>query len=154
MKGDRYLLALTEFQNAAAQKLAEAGLPDAAGVQRTGQSFEPGSPTAVLRAKLIIEEAVELAAALLGDNPERLCLDACERLPEHIEATEEEALKEFCDYLVVGFGTAATYDWPTTTAFNRVDANNKLKLQNSTVRADGKILKPANHPKVVLKDLL
>lgn len=154
MPASKPFQSLAEFQNAIVSKMTEAGWPFAAAVHEPEQVFKPGNATAVLAAKLVIEEAVELAAVLLGESPEPYFLDAIDRLEGKFGGSEEDALKELSDVLYVSYRVAVVYDWNSSAAFNRVHDNNMNKILNGTVRSDGKLQKPANHSKVILKDLI
>lgn len=125
--------ALWEFQKALAKK---SFLDPNTKLQMMGQTFEPGSKSAELSARLNAEEFGELAEEL-GPN-----------------GTAENALKELCDCLYVLVRIAVIYGWPLEEAFARVHENNMLKLETCTLRHDGKLIKAANHPKVYLKDLV
>lgn len=92
------------------------------------------------RKALILEETKEL-------------LDEMPQLEDSVH-DHEHMLKEACDVLYVVYGLAAALGWDIDHAFKRVHANNMLKLQNGSIRDDGKLLKPTNHPKVDLSDLV
>lgn len=128
----QFMTSLREFQSALSQKL-EGTIQGAS--QEPDQKFVPGSYTSHLRGILIEEEAREVCQALKS-------------------GTKEEVLKELSDLIVVTVGTAVVYGMDLTTAFNRVHDNNMLKIANGTVRDDGKLIKPSDHPKVRLEDLV
>jgi predicted HAD superfamily Cof-like phosphohydrolase len=67
----------------------------------------------------------------------------------------ENILKELADIQYVLLGTVLEHGMQDVfeEAFNRVHANNMLKLEKGTLRSDGKIQKPENFPSVDLKDL-
>lgn len=96
--------------------------------------FVPNHPAAQLQSRLIEEEAVEVLDALALQ-------------------TEEQLLKELCDLLYVTFDTAWKYDLPIWQAFQEVHKNNLLKTEYPR-NEYGKIIKPANHPKVNLRNLI
>lgn len=121
-------MALREFQHAVHEKTGDYR-------QRLGQTYDPTSDTAKLRRRLILEEAQEFVEALN-------------------EYDEEHALKEFCDLLYVVYGTAVCYGWNIAPAFMRVHNNNLSKVRNGTVNEFGKLVKPEDHPKVILTDLV
>lgn len=80
-----------------------------------------------------------------------------EEFEEFMEAVEykgkSEVTKELCDLLVVLLRFAVHYDLPLNLAYKRVYDNNMGKAKLGKVRADGKIMKPDNYPKVNLDDL-
>jgi hypothetical protein len=53
----------------------------------------------------------------------------------------------------VVFGTVVTYDLPVERAFKIVHENNMLKI-NYPRNEKGKIVKPVDHPKVNLKEII
>jgi predicted HAD superfamily Cof-like phosphohydrolase len=99
-----------------------------------------------LRQDLIEEEALEVRDAL-----DDLMSGAH---PYEDKAVRAHVLKELCDLVYVAVGTAEALEMDFDTAFTRVHNNNMLKLENTELREDGKLLKPQDHPKVDLEDLV
>jgi predicted HAD superfamily Cof-like phosphohydrolase len=99
-----------------------------------------------LREDLIREEHHEVMEALedLMSSP----------IPEDDKVARSHVLKELCDLVYVAVGTAEALDLDFDTAFTRVHNNNMLKLENTKLREDGKLLKPKDHPVVNLEDLV
>jgi len=83
--------------------------------------------------RLIEEESKELVHALKHENHDAI-------------------LKEICDLVYVAVGTAVARGYNFSEAFKRVHNSNMSKLDNCTVREDGKILKGANYTPPDLKD--
>lgn len=129
------LARLACYQHALVKKIRPVD-PELASRQKPGQLWYPKSPVAALRAKLILEEAHELAEALTNG------------------ASEAEVLKETADVLVVTLGTSAIYEHPIYEAFFKVMDDNFRRIEESTVREDGKLIKPINYPKLNLQGLL
>ena len=120
---------LAEFHRLSDQRLREAGAEvcEDAWDDRNNRKHK-------LRRKLIREEVDELIEAMCFED-------------------REAVAKELADVLYVVLPVAFIFDIPIQEVFNRVHDNNMLKLNNATIREDGKILKDPNHPKVVLGDL-
>lgn len=127
-----YVNSLNDFQTALSQKL-DGTIQGAS--QEPNQPFRAGTYTSRLRGILIEEEAREVCQALKSGNA-------------------DDVLKELADLIVVTVGTAVVYGMDIDTAFERVHENNMAKIKNGTVRDDGKLVKPRDHPKVDLKDLV
>jgi phosphoribosyl-ATP pyrophosphohydrolase len=123
-----YQLALRDFQIAVANKMQPSGL-------WTPKPFVPNDYMAQLREKLIMEEAEEVSEEL-------------------IDGTKAGLAKELADLLYVVFGTAAEYNIPLWDVFLRVHVNNLLKIKNSHFNDFGKLVKPKDHPKVDLSDIV
>lgn len=72
--------------------------------------------------------------------------------------TKENALKELADLVYVTYGYAVTFGWDLDEAFRRVHENNmgRMYQPDGTIkrRADGKIIKNKDYPKVDLGDLV
>ena len=105
-----------------------AGTPD-----RDCPSY-PGKDRVNLRKHLIQEEALEVIEALS-------------------KGTFEELAKELADLLVVTYGAAAEFGIPMDKIFEEVHRSNMSKI-GGPVRADGKLLKPANYASPNLAPLL
>lgn len=81
---------------------------------------------------------------------------------EYVDACDDNDLTEVLDALVdkayILFGTINAHGMQSVfeEAFNRVHDNNSLKCPGGICefREDGKLKKPANHPKVELNDLV
>lgn len=129
------IIQLREFQRAIQKKYAINGFAELAARVRLDQQFVAGNEAAELRANLVEEECKELAEALRT-------------------GTLKEVLKELCDVLYVAMAIAAVYALPIIPAFNRVHKNNMDKIAGGTIRADGKLVKPADHPKPDFSDLV
>ena len=108
--------------------------------QAVGQPIgvKPTPELALLRQRLILEEAKEASAELLRP-----------------EIDKEALTKELADILYVVYGTAVTFGLPLDVAFNRVHASNMSKLVDGKPlkRADGKVLKGPNYQPPKLDDL-
>lgn len=92
-----------------------------------------------------------LYAALIGE-------EADEWRSEYLRDTREEQLKELADLVYVVYGFANSKGWDLDEAVRRVHENNlgRCIQPDGTVqrRADGKILKNPDYPKVNLSDLV
>lgn len=126
---------LRQFHSTLAQKYRDNGMPALAEAVDVDQSWAGSVATKKLRAALIEEEAKELLEAIEEDDP------------EHV-------LKELCDLIYVTVAICAVFGMDFQTAFSRVHMNNMAKIENGTVREDGKLMKPKDHPKVKLGDLV
>ena len=103
-----------------------------------------------LRRKLIKEERIEADQALIDlMNANEFGADKAT-----ITRLRGEVLKELCDVVYVAIGAAVAMGMDFDVAFNRVHANNMLKLDDPHIRADGKLEKPPGHEVVDLKDLV
>lgn len=125
----------------------------------------PGLPdenTRVLRARLILEEALETCDALgvrvtegrgetdltLGDNFDKLNFDV---FTDETEETKKEPdlvqIADGCaDISVVTTGTLVSCGISDGPLLREVDDNNLLKLAKGTVDAHGKLTKHPDHP--------
>lgn len=101
-------------------------------------NVEPTVDLALLRQRLIMEEAKEASAELLRPQIDKAALT-----------------KELADLLYVVYGTAITFGLPLDTVFNRVHASNMSKLVDGKplYRDDGKVLKGPNYQPPKLDDL-
>jgi predicted HAD superfamily Cof-like phosphohydrolase len=92
-----------------------------------------------------------LYAALIGE-------EADEWRSEYLRDTKEEQLKELADLVYVIYGFANAKGWDLDEAVRRVHINNlgRCIQPDGSVqrRADGKILKNPDYPKVNLTDLV
>lgn len=122
-----YVKALTEFHEA---------LYDKTKIEHNRLGYGFDAQSYALRMNLIDEEKEELDDAIFE------YLDTGKHL--------DNVRKELCDLLYVVFGTAVVLGLPVDEDFAKVHANNMLKIANGTVRGDGKLVKPVDHPKVVL----
>jgi predicted HAD superfamily Cof-like phosphohydrolase len=84
--------------------------------------------------------------------------EADEWRSEYLRDTREEQLKELADLVYVVYGYANAKGWDLTEAVHRVHENNlgRCIQPDGSVqrRADGKILKNKDYPKVDLTDLV
>ena len=97
-----------------------------------------------LRAKLILEEAAETAAALgfdvdvwMGTPPDGTMFN----INKDAAPSEIEVIDGLCDLLYVTFGAAVAAGIDLDPFFHEVHATNMAKLAGER-RADGKVLKP------------
>jgi predicted HAD superfamily Cof-like phosphohydrolase len=100
---------------------------------------EPDVETAMLRQRLIMEEAKEVTQELLRPVINKVALT-----------------KELADLLYVVHGTAVAFGLPLDVAFNRVHDSNMSKLGpdgKPIYRDDGKVLKGPNYQPPKLDDL-
>jgi predicted HAD superfamily Cof-like phosphohydrolase len=129
-------------------RMAKQEVPDA--------PFEPSPAVRLLRAKLILEEAMETCAALgvsithqlVEEGEEKDALLDFDAL--HFTADGEFNLAEVvdgcCDIKVVTTGTLVAVGVKDQEAQQVVDFNNLLKFGvGHTLRADGKLVKPPGH---------
>lgn len=117
---------LREFERAVSGKLGRS--------PRLGLPFIAGDADAQTRARLVSEEADELVQALMHEDAAAV-------------------FKEALDLIYVTLGTTEAYGLPWVTGFLRVHDNNMAKIDGSSF--DGqKLIKPKDHPKVILTDLL
>lgn len=106
-------------------------------------------------------EMVEFFYKTLGNKPEvpMASILIIEEWEEWVESTsDEEELKELADLIYVLYGYALAKGWDLDEALYRVHANNvgRMRQPDGSIqrRADGKVIKNPNHPKVDLRDLL
>lgn len=128
---------LRQFDQATWEK-AKREVSDASALDKLKPThvFDPewsgGTSVENLRIELIREEFNEVDDAFYDGND------------------NQHTLKELCDLVYVCVGTATKFGWDFDTAFNKVHENNMKKITDGTFRADGKLLKDANHPQVDL----
>lgn len=104
-------------------------------VANAGQTYEDALQ---LCANLINEEIAELEAAIHnGEPPQNVLKEALD-----LEYVLHYFLSTFFDASSVSIARA------------RIQENNMAKIRNGTIRDDGKLVKPADHPKVNLSDLV
>lgn len=113
----------------------------AAFTKAMGQAFEqdPDPETAMLRQRLIMEEAKEVTQELLRPVVNKVALT-----------------KELADLLYVVHGTAVAFGLPLEPAFVRVHQSNMSKLGDDgkpIYREDGKVKKGPNYQPPDLTDL-
>ncbi len=122
------------------------------GISSQGVPDRPGIPdekTRLLRARLILEEALELIGEGLGvevtvSDREMLCLGNltfdCEGPGDLVEIADGCA-----DVSVVTTGTLIACGIPDRPLLKMVDRNNLEKLKNGTISLEGKLIKPPGH---------
>ena len=104
------------------------------------------SDVRLLRARLILEEAIEVIDAL-GFHIEDGHLVPTDGWTGDLKGYEHLA-KELADLKVVTYGTDDVFEIPAERAFNEVMRSNMSKLGedgNPVYRADGKVLKGPNY---------
>jgi predicted HAD superfamily Cof-like phosphohydrolase len=132
-------------------------------VEKFHRAFEitigetPAIRDADLRAKLILEEAIETACALVGSRT------ACGILNKHVDDLHNaglndktdlaEAIDGMCDVLVVVYGTAVACGVNLSPFFDEVMRTNMAKV-GGEVRADGKWLKPPGWKPPRIREML
>ena len=109
----------------------------------------PDEKIRLLRAKLILEEALETVEALgfemypdIGDGDE---LRGYALVKSIHEPNLVEIVDGCCDIKVVTTGTLIACGVRDNVVQNMVDGNNLEKLKNGTIRDDGKLIKPPGH---------
>lgn len=105
-----------------------------------------------LRAKLIIEEALECVGALLGHDESTtraFVLANCQAIDMEIEPKPDlkKVAKELADLEYVVAGTNLEFGLPADEIFQAVHVNNMTKV-SGPVRDDGKRLKPEGYTPV------
>ena len=104
----------------------------------------PGFSRPELRAKLILEEAIETAVGLLGSHA-TIDLLRKELFELGVKAPKDpdivEAADGMCDLLYVTFGSGVEMGIDLQHVFDEVHASNMAKVGGAT-RPDGKTLKP------------
>jgi predicted HAD superfamily Cof-like phosphohydrolase len=108
--------------------------------------FVPGEETLILRAKLIMEEALETINAM-GVFPYGLDGDEIQMSSIEFHADEEPNLIEVidgcCDISVVTTGTLSAFGIPDAPFLKLIDESNLAKFaEGSYRREDGKWMKP------------
>lgn len=112
--------------------------------------FVPGRDVRELRAKLILEEALETVAALGFDvclGPDRALVEmACLSFADGETPNLEEIIDGCCDIKVVTTGTLIACGVPDEPFQRAVDQNNLDKFgPGHSWREDGKLIKPSGH---------
>lgn len=115
----------------------------------------PNEETRLLRARLILEEALETVEAL-GVTPLFSCAEGEKEITSQsvrLHADREPSLLDIidgcCDTIVVTTGTLIACGVPDVPFQEAVDQNNLAKFgPGSYRRDDGKWVKPADHPDV------
>lgn len=109
----------------------------------------PDAETRKLRAKLVLEEALETVEALgfelhpdIGDGGE---MRDYELMPNPYGPNMTEIVDGCCDIKVVTTGTLIACGIPDDVVQDLVDDNNLEKLAKGTIREDGKLIKPPGH---------
>lgn len=115
-----------------------------------------------LRAKnadVLIDVDLYSTGPIKDEALRRSCNIIREEMYELIEAlhsgSKADVLKESCDLIYVTVAALTTFglDHNLMPAFNRVQANNMLKVETGSL-IDGKWTKPKDHPKTHLDDLV
>jgi NTP pyrophosphatase (non-canonical NTP hydrolase) len=120
--------ALRHYEGVLAEKFGRAPALD--------QPFEPDTALTSLRARLITEEANEVAEALE-------------------DGTKAELAKELADLLFVTIGTFVAYDIPVLPAFLAVYEDNLKRITTGTINPEtGKMMKAMGYPKLDLTSLV
>jgi predicted HAD superfamily Cof-like phosphohydrolase len=112
---------------------------------------QPNFDERELRAKLIMEEAVETVAAMgfsvfatiddTGVIGRRAFREVARYHGSHVEPNMVETIDGLCDLIYVTVGSAVSMGIDLSPFFNEVHRSNMAKVGGAT-RADGKILKP------------
>lgn len=131
-------------------------------MQKAGQEV-PTSPTLPslevrkLRAKLILEEALETVHALgfsvQYDNYNSRNHDVL--FVDENDPNIEEVIDGCCDVKVVTTGTLVAFGLPDDPFQDEVDDNNLAKFgPGHSIRGDGKLIKPPGHKPPKIKEIL
>lgn len=107
----------------------------------------PDEETRLLRAKLILEEALETVNAL-GFEVTQIISETTKdewRFDPEFDADLEQIIDGCCDLKVVTTGTLIACGIPDEYAQKLVDGNNLDKIERGTIREDGKLIKPDDH---------
>jgi predicted HAD superfamily Cof-like phosphohydrolase len=153
-----HFLRVVDFMDQCTQK----GVPNQ---EVPGEIRMPAEEVRLLRAKLILEEALETVEALgisvyndseaVDGFQDKTVIDR-EKLT--FKASHDPNMKEIvdgcCDVSVVTMGTLAACGVPDEEFLVIVDENNLAKVEQGTVRADGKLIKPEGHPKPPIAETL
>ena len=114
--------------------------------------MEPSKETRILRAKLILEEALETLAALgvqanLFYDGDRISIENGNLFFEVLSDFDlEGTIDGCCDLKVVTTGTLVACGIPDTAFQDAVDDNNLEKFgPGHQIRPDGKLVKPPGH---------
>lgn len=105
----------------------------------------PDAHTRLLRARLILEEALETVHALgisVRTKDEQICIESCEFLPD--QSVDLEGVADGCaDISVVTMGTLISFGIEDEKLLREVDEANMRKFgPGSYAREDGKWMKP------------
>ncbi len=112
-----------------------------AGQELPGEPVVPDAATRELRARLILEEALETVAALGFDATGNRA--GWELTPSGQEPDLVEIIDGCCDIKVVTTGTLSACGIPDRDFQQEVDENNLKKFgPGHRIRADGKLIKP------------
>lgn len=112
--------------------------------QPAPKDFNPSDVRLKLRAKLILEEALETVRALGFDISRAASADPRRFELELVRVSDPdwpEIVDGLCDLLYVTFGTAVEGGFSLSGFFAEVHRSNMLKV-GGPVRSDGKLLKP------------
>ncbi len=122
---------------------------------------EPSLEIRKLRAKLILEEALETIEALGFEVWGDVDGGDCEDNPYTVELIENskgfnlvEVIDGCCDISVVTIGTLIACGVPDNPFLEEVDGNNLNKIRRGTIRKDGKLIKPTDHKPPIIKEIL
>ena len=130
----------------------------AAGQELPTTPILPDFYTRKLRAKLILEEALETVEALgfALYTPEGLMITkGTLNLQEEYTADLEEIIDGCCDISVVTIGTLSACGVPDQPFLEEVDSNNLAKFgPGGHRREDGKWVKPPNHKPPAIAEVL
>jgi len=124
-----------EFHETLAKKYGEAGQEDLQNITDINQVFGEHEETIQLRKTLIQEEVGELLEALDEEDPAHIA-------------------KEAVDVMYVTAAIFSLYGWDYEEAVRRVAKNNQAKIEKGSVREDGKLVKPEEHPRVDMKSVV
>jgi hypothetical protein len=119
---------------------------------RQGNIFDYGAvrQLSMANAGQTYGDAMELCANLINEELSEL------ETAIHAGEPAENVLKEALDLeYVLHYFLATFFDSASISiARARIHENNLAKVKNGTIREDGKLVKPADHPKVNLSDLV
>ena len=122
-----------------------------AGQDAPDEPFEPSLGVRKLRAKLILEEALETIEAL-GFTAYEVDGEIDTRYTHNFNAIK--VIDGCCDISVVTIGTLIACGVPDLPFLEEVDNNNLSKVQNGTIRGDGKLIKHPDHKPPRIKEIL
>lgn len=110
----------------------------------------------IARARLILEEALETVnrglclevslKEIASSGRRTVCLENMELTPNRATVDMVELADGCADLSVVATGTLVTYGIADKALLEEVDNNNLLKIKNGHLDANGKFVKPKNHP--------
>ncbi len=123
---------------------------------------EPSLEIRKLRAKLILEEALETIEALGFEVVIYPNIELTGTLSnEHYSIKKNnndfnmtEVIDGCCDISVVTMGTLIACGVPDNPFLEEVDGNNLNKIRRGTIREDGKLVKPPDHKPPRIKEIL